>query len=145
MAYGASGGLAFGSQHGGLYGLGQLRATGVDTGLAGQTLDAVASPRVVPRLQRALADVTPARAGDRILLTGELTQQLQQPAAFEPLAAHDGAEHGQPEQGHGIDVAHEVSVEVERDVMKRRMPGRRQWADSVGCPLPHQTGRRAWR
>ena len=28
--------------------------------------------------------------------------------------------------------------------MKRLMPGRRQWADSVGCPLPCQAVCRAW-
>ncbi|KVD58988.1 hypothetical protein WI88_16115 [Burkholderia ubonensis] len=38
LAHGALGVLAFGGQHGGLHGLGQLRATGVDTGLAGQTV-----------------------------------------------------------------------------------------------------------
>ncbi len=88
----APGIVALGGENGGLGGRGKLRLPPVDARLRRQSVDALRSPGVVPRLNRLLAQMTAARAGDGVFASGQFPDDLLQFATLEPFAAGQRAQ-----------------------------------------------------
>ena len=82
-------------------------ATAIDAGLGLQARDALAPPQVKPGLDRLLGNMAPLRAGDGVLVRGQLADELLQLTVPELLAADHGAQHGQTKQRLRINLIHQ--------------------------------------
>jgi hypothetical protein len=93
LAHRAAGVVTLGLEDGLLQIGGDARGAAVGARLGGERLQTVASPGVVPGLDRLLADAAARGAGDRVIEGGKLGDAPLQLASVQMLAAHQRPEH----------------------------------------------------
>ena len=81
---------------------GQFGLPPVRTDLGGQCLNPVASPGIVPSLNRLLANAVAVATRDIVVTLGQFPEQAFEFAMPQMLTADQGAEHRESEQGHGV-------------------------------------------
>ena len=88
---------------------GELRLAAIDACFRRQSVDAIGSPGVVPRLDRLLAEMAATGAGYSVFAAGQFPDDLLQLAPRQPFAADQRAEDRQAKQGLRVNLVHEDS------------------------------------